>query len=321
MISTGPVRRAATILVFVVVALLGVASPARAHGDVPLVDHTLMLAPGETVTFGGELHYHRLTASIGADQPITVQLRDSTTGRLALDRGAARRHTINQLVACCDRGWAPHTLILHNVGDSAASVHASARLVHDDLAVMVYGAEPGTAESVVVLGAALLAVVWRAVRRASDPDRVRPMSLRAAAATLAVPVGVVLVVATAGAIRYGVGGPQGLVAGGADLPVLPVNPVVSRSALLLFVLMVGWGWAAARWAASRPLAPARAWGLLGLAVAGGPIATAVFVGIAYDTWAMPTATATAALLPVLAVWSHHRRSISSAPSGSQDASG
>lgn len=282
------------VLVGVVVALSP--APAQAHGDDRLVDETVVLAPGETIGFDGELHYHRLIGSFVADAPIAVRLVRGDTNSSVIDLGPGTDLTINRLVRCCDgRAWTPHRLEIENRGDLPATVRARATLVHDDLAVMVYRAEAGTAESVVVMGGLWL---WAL---AGSRRRPAPRSTRRTVVTVGVTFGVILALGLYGAFRYGVGSAPALLAGIADVPVLPFNPLVSRASLLMGLAMIGWAVATHRWARSgRALAPTR-WTVLGIVVVGAVAVTAWAVGTTYGTIAMPLAMAATAAVPVIGV--------------------
>jgi hypothetical protein len=186
--------------------------------------------------------------------------------------------------------------VIENVGNDPVTVDALARLVHDDLAVMVYGAESGTRESIVVMGAIWVAVLWRGTRRRRATLPMRWPLL--ASVALAAGVGVL---GLYGAVRYSIGGAPALVGALGDVPVLPVNPIVSRASLVMLIAMVGWGLAGYWWARARPLASTPLWVALGLALAGMVVVTAVSIASAYDTVAVPLSMTLAATVPILFV--------------------
>lgn len=269
---------------------------ALAHGDSRLVDDVVTLAPGTSVRFDGSLHYHRLTATLDADGPVTLALVHAATGREAARAGPAATIRVNQLVRCCDEvAWAEHDLIVTNPGEEAVTVRADARLVHDDLAVMVDGAEAGTRASVVVIGAGWAALVWRAVRhRPREAGLVQPLRLVAMASVGVLAVGVY------GAVRYGGGGPGALVAGLGGLAVVPFNPVVSRASLLVAVGMFLWGRAGLTWARVDG-APSAGWNAVGAALIGMVVVVALAITSAYGRGGVALASAVVAIVPLLAV--------------------
>ncbi|HEY5684194.1 MAG TPA: hypothetical protein VIY70_02375 [Acidimicrobiia bacterium] len=267
---------------------------ALAHGDDRLVSDTLMLGPGETVAFEGDIHYHRLVGRFVADAPVEVRLIQTDTGSTAIDLDPGSDLAVNQLVRCCDgRAWSPHQLVIENTGAGPVTVEAKATLVHDDLAVMVYRAESGTAESVVVMGALWVWALARIRRRKSSTPPARAIR------TVGVVLGSVLTLGLYGAVRYRAGSAPGLLAGLADVPVLPFNPIVSRASLLMGLAMIGWAVAGARWAKAGGVMPRRAWVALGVLVVGAVVVTAAAVGTTYQVLGMPLAMALTAAIPVL----------------------
>ncbi len=270
--------------------------PARAHGDVALADATVTLAAGESVRFEGDVHYHRLVGRITADTPVTVGLVDARTGRTVLAAGTAGDHSLNELIRCCrEQVWAPHVLVVENVGRAPATVHVRAALVHDDLAVMVDRAESGVAESVVFFGVVWVAVLSRSLRRR------RSESLRASLVMMAVLTGLVTVAAWYGAVRYGGFGAPAMVAALSDAPVLPMNPVVSRASFLLGIGILAWGWGGARWARVDPADRRGPWLATGAWLSAAVVATGLAVTVAYRGPGIPAALTTVFVLPMLAV--------------------
>jgi hypothetical protein len=281
-------------VVLMCAVVLAAPRPALAHGDGRLVAETLQLRPGGSVEFGAELHYHRLVGRFSADGPIVVTLVERDTGSVAVELGPDSDLTVNRLVRCCDgRAWTPYVLVIGNRGDTAVTVAARATLVHDDLAVMVYRAESGTVESVVVMGGLWTWVLWRIRRR-----RLATTASRAAA-TLGVLLGSVLGLASYGALRYGAGSAPALLAGLADVPVLPFNPLVSRASLLVGAAMIGWAVAGARWAKARTAMSRWGWMALGAVVVGAVVISAGAIATAYEVTGMPLAMALTATVPVL----------------------
>jgi hypothetical protein len=287
-------RRVAVALCSSAMVVMLVPAPALAHGDVPLVDEEFVLAPGASAGFDGALHYHRLVGTVVSDGAVRVRLVDSLTAADVVSLGPAPQLSFNELIRCCDEAWAPHRLVIDNVGSAPVTVVARVRLVHDDLAVMVDGAESGTRLSIVLLAAGWWGLVWRAARRPRSDLR-----LRRSAIGLAVLAGAVLGVGSYAAVRYGVSGAPSVVAGNADLPVLPLNPVVSRASLLIGVAMVGWAVVARWWIRARPRDPRRSWIAVGFAMAGAVLVVAVSVSVAYGGPVVQVAWFVAAAGPVV----------------------
>jgi hypothetical protein len=269
--------------------------PASAHGDVRLVDETFPLPAGGTVEFDGGLHYHRVVGRLDADQPITVELIDTARIVTVMSFGPAHSISINRLVQCCEVAWASHRLVIRNHGTESATVDARVTFVHDDLAVMVYRAESGTAESVAVMGG----IWWWVVRRVRRGQR--STSAARAATTAATVLAFVLAVAAWGAFRYGGGGAPALVAGAADVPMLPINPLASRASLLMGVMMIGWAVAGVSWIRARHGMPTSSWIALGAVLVGGIVATAAFVTSEYEALGMPLAMAVVFTIPLVVV--------------------
>lgn len=279
---------------------LAAASPALAHGDSPLVDRTVPIRAGGSVAFSGDLHYHRLVGRFSSDLPVIVRLVDPANGTVAVERGPATEIAINELVACCDDAtWTSYELVIANTANQPVAVRVTARLVHDDLAIMVHGAEPGTEQSVVWFAAIMSAALWFGLRRK------RPLPLRRAATPVVVLVAAVLVAEGYGVARYGHAGAGSLLAAGYDLSALPANRLLSRTTLVLSLMLVAWIWINVRWARARADAPPLAWAGLGAALIGVVACTALVAGFTYRAWGIPLALAAAFALPVVVVlvWS------------------
>lgn len=295
--------RIATVLALGAVLSVLAPLPSLAHGDVRLVDDSFVVTPGTEAVFEGSLHYHRLVGRVVADRPVSLQLVDADTGAVVVSAGPDRVVTVNRLVECCDgTAWAPHRLVIANAGSEPARVEATVTLVHDDVAVMVYRAESGTAESVVILGG----IWWWAVRRLRRRE-VPGSRARAIAMTTGL-MGAVAAVVAVGAARYGGLGPEALVAGLADVPVLPINSVVARASLLLGVTMIGWALAGGSWVRARSAMTDAGWIGLGIVLVGAVVVTAVSIGMTYRAAGMPLAMAAVAIVPLLLVLVGDRRS-------------
>jgi hypothetical protein len=282
-----------------VLAGLVAPAPAAAHGDSGVDLDGVTLAPGDSVSSGVRLHYHRLVALVQADGAVVLSLLDES-GAAVLDRGPAPSIRLNELVSCCDdQTWTPYEVVVHNPGDSPVTLDATIMLVHDDLAVMAFAAESGVRESVVALGALWTWVLWRAVRRSR-----RVPSLRSAVAGLAAAAVLTVGMAAVGSWRYESGGAPGVLAALGDVPILPLNPAVSRASLLVLLALLLWAWSGARWAASRQAAGQAAWVVTGAALLGAVLATAAAVAQAYALTGVVVGAAVAAGVPVLLVLVH-----------------
>jgi hypothetical protein len=290
--------RVVVLAVCLAAAALGTAaSPAAAHGDELLVRGSLTLAPGEVATYHGSVHYHRLVARVVADGPVRVRLHDFVTGEVALEVGPTLRLAVNELIACCDDAtWTPYTLVIENVGDRPVTLRARAVLVHDDLAVMVHGAESGTREGAVLITAAWIVLLWWGRRRPR-----RASALRRAGWASAVLAAGVVIAGTYGWLAYGRSGAAGLLAGLSHVPVLPWNPLVSRVSLFLGVAIVGWLLAGALWARSRPAPGSQAWAGVGVGLGAGVLAVAGAVVVEYGVLSLPLGMAAGMVIPLALV--------------------
>lgn len=291
----------------VVAMLMLVAAPASAHGDERLIDGEFMVGPGETRSFEGELHYHRLVVGLAANGPISVRLADETTGAVVFETPADTVVRVNRLIRCCDgAAWAPHRLDVSNESDESVTVAGKATLVHDDVAVSVFRAEGGVIEGLAALGAVWIWALARTRRRASS-------SPRSAVATFAVLATTTLVVAAIGSMRYGGRLAGGLLAAGADLPLFPMNRIVSRASVVAFLAMAGWAVAGARWAGARPHMSPTPWMLLGLAMAAAATAAGAVVTVEYVSAGVATFVSTLAVVPIVAVLFGSTRDRTTAP--------
>jgi hypothetical protein len=278
-------------------ALGTAASPAVGHGDGLLVRGSLTLAPGQVAAYHGSVHYHRLVARVVADGPVRLRLHDFVTGEVALEVGPTSRLVVNELIACCDDAtWTPYTLVIENVADRPVALRARAVLVHDDLAVMVYGAESGTREGAVVITAAWIILLWWGRRRPR-----RASALRRAGWASAVLAAGAVIAGTYGWLAYGRSGAAGLVAGLSHVPVLPWNPLVSRVSVCLAVAIVGWLVAGALWARSRPAPGSPAWAGVGVGLGAGVLGVAGAVVVEYGVLSLPLGMAAGMVIPLALV--------------------
>ena len=274
------------------------AAPAVAHGDERIVDERIVLAPGGSATFTGEVHYHRLVGRVLSDGPVVVRFAPADPTESVADgvaMGPAVELRFNELIRCCDDdGWTPYRLVIENAGDEAVTVVAHVGLVHDDLAVMVDGAESGTRVSLVVAALGWAALVLRASRR-SGPG----IPLRRSAVGLIALTAVVVGLARWGANVYGGAGVP-LLAAASDVPVLPINLFVSRASLILAGLMLVWGAVALWWVRARPAADRRRWQLVGVGLLGLVGWAALRMAFEYGAVAIAMLWAAIPMLPL--VW-------------------
>ncbi len=296
------IGRGVTVLLAAASLVVVVSPAAWAHGDSRLVDEVIELAPGASAGFEGELHYHRVVGQVTSDGPVRVRLVAARSGQEVLTAGPGAQLAFNDLVRCCDEPWAPHRLVIDNVTDRPVTVTARVSLVHDDLAVMVDGAESGTRTSIVLIGLSWWGLVWHAARR-----RRADVPLRRPAIGLAVLSVFVLGLGTSAAVRYGVGGPAAVVAGNAALPIIPMNPTVSRASLLMGLSMIGWAVVGIWWVQARGPAARPPWVALGVALAGAAGVVAVAILATYGGPAVQTAWLVATVTPIILVLAGSRR--------------
>ncbi|WP_203336635.1 hypothetical protein [Nocardioides limicola] len=296
----GWTARALTVLALVGLAMVA-GPPAHAHGDGDLVDQAVSIPGGGSVEFLGDVHYHRLIVRLSGDGPVVLRLVDEA-GAVALERGPARAITVNELIACCDdRGWTPYQLVLENPGEDTVTLDIAAHLVHDDLAVMVYGAEPGTRESV-----AVFAVLWGFIAWRSHHRR-RPTTPTVAVTAFGVITLSYAALWSLGALRYGTWEPAALLAGGFDVSLLPVNPLVSGASLSMLLAIIGWLWMASLWIKARFAMRVGTWVPLGVGLVSLVVGAAVAIGASYGAWGMPVALTLVFTTPLLVVMAENLR--------------
>jgi hypothetical protein len=285
------------------------AAPAAAHGDLLLADETRVLDARESLRFEGEVHYHRLVGRVEADGPVAVRLIDSESGRTVVERAPTTSVALNELIRCCDgRVWAPHTLVVENPGPNAVTVETRFAMVHDDLAVMVDGAEDGTRSSIALFAIGWVVLLWRLTRRPGPlATSLRPVRLLGAV------VAALVGLATYGAVRYGEWGAPAVVAALFDVPVLPANAFVSRASVLMGVSIALWYWASARWVRARGGLRRRTWLATGMPLIAVPPAAGALVFLAYGRAGVPLAWTAAAILPMIAVMVRSSRPSPSGP--------
>lgn len=279
-----------------IVLVVAMPDMASAHGDARVVDEVVSLDPGAAATYEIELHYHRLVGQVSSNGPVRVSVRHAFSGEEVVAFAPGTERTFNQLIRCCNEVWASHHLTIENVHDTAVTVTARASVVHDDLAVMVDGAESGTRAAIVLLGIGWWAMARRAFRR----TEVR-MPLRVPVIGLAVLTTFILGAGSYASVRYGVGGAPAVVAGTGDLPVMPMNPIVSRASLLMGFSMLGWALVGVWWIQARTLADRRRWTVLGFGILGAASVVAVAITVAYGGPLVQAGWILAAAPPIVAV--------------------
>lgn len=278
------------------VIVLVLPMPALAHGDQRIVDGALTIPPGEVASFEGEVHYHRIIGRFDATGPIVVSVIEPGGDDAPIVAGPARQITLNDLIACCDgAAWTGHTLVIENAGPEPVTVSARASLVHDDVAVSVFRAESGVVESMLAFGVVWAFALRHRRRRGIETTR------RRATATLFTVASAVLALAVYGTVRYGSGSVPGLLAGLADVPILPMNPLASRASVLLLLTMVGWAIAGARWATARHDMTRTRWLAHAAALIAMVVLSAVLVTTTYGTPGLPLMTSVLAVGPLAAL--------------------
>lgn len=277
----------------VLVIVLVLPMPALAHGDQRIVDGVWTIAPEEMASFEGEVHYHRIVGRFDATGPIVVSMIESGGDDAQIVAGPERQITLNELIACCDgAAWTSHTLVIENPGPEPVTVSARASLVHDDIAVSVFRAESGVVESMLTFGAVWAFALRRRRQKGIETKR------RRATATLLTVASAVLALAVYGTLRYGSGSVPGLLAGLADVPILPMNPLASRASVLLLLTMVGWAIAGARWAAARHDMTRAEWLAHAAALIAMVVLSAMLVTTTYGTSGLPLMTSVLAVGPL-----------------------
>ena len=306
------VRLAAALLV-----LLPASPWARAHPDAMLFDGTLRLEPGEAVTRPMALHFHRLVASWTVDEWATDDPAADGLWLLVVPAeaaGAARlphaeawfaarlagEGRLSHLIDCCLGIDYRHLLwVVRNDGDAPVGLDLRSWALHDEFAVVAARAEAGALEVPLALfaglGVAALLVALRERRRAAGS---RPRgsatganALRLAALLLAASVAAAALLGGTGALRYGSGPVDGMIAVLADLAV-PGGPFGSRAAFLLAWLLLAWVAAIAAWivAVDQGAHLRSRWALpLGAALAAVSLAGGVAMAVTYDGSLVPAA--------------------------------
>jgi hypothetical protein len=259
-----------------------------------VLDGRFVLEAGGAVSATAGVHYHRVVGRVVADGPVLFRIVQVDTGRTVVERGPGTDLRFDELIRCCDEdGWTPYRFVVENLGDRPLSVTSRVGLVHDDVAVMIDGAEPGTRSSLVVIAAGWAALAWRASRKQ------RAVPLHRSVVALGGLVAVTLGLAWYGTLAYG-GGRLPMLGAAGDLPVLPVNPLVSRSSLTLAVALLVWGAGGLWWIRARTTSLRMPWVATGLALVSVVGWAAIRVVAAYDRPGIVVVWMTIAAVPLLA---------------------
>lgn len=309
----------ATLLAALVAAT--VLPTARAHADVPVVDATVDLEPGEALTLPMALHFHRLVTrydvrgGAGGSLRLTVVPGVGEAGDAdpaagpAIDEELRGRGRWARLIPCCrDVAYHPFTLRLSNDGAAAVTADLRAFAVHDDFAVVAQRAEVGAAgvPAVLFLGVGIAAVGAgrRARREAGRPVRAGAVApVRASAALFLLAGAAATTLAFAGALGYASGLASGMVAILADLPV-PGGPFGSRAAFVMGLLLLAWLASAFLWIVGvargahrrSPWVARLGWALTCASLTGGAV-----MALGYDRSWVPPALAALLAVPLAAL--------------------
>ncbi len=309
----------------VAVALVLAASTAVAHPDERVVEATLRLEPGETASFPMSVHFHRLVATYRVHEPdasgvtllvvpgvVAAAAGDDQSGAsadVAIELGGVGR--LHHLIECCLAiDYADYRLLVRNDGDAPALIDLRAWIVHYEFAVVVQRAEPGALEvplaMFLALGVTATMVSARSRRRvvevvgdagARSPGAL-PLGWSAGLFVWACALAGGL--AVAGAVRYGTGPVDGLIAIMADVPV-PGGPFGSRAATVMGVMMLAWVASIALWIRAVHVG-AYAWSRwtarVGLALAAVSLAAGVAMAWTYGSWPVPIGLALVLAAPL-----------------------
>lgn len=322
------------ILLLSVALLTALPTPAYAHPDFPIVSGTIQVEAGGFAAFPLRVHFHRLAGGFDVVAPAgaavsALVMDDQAFSAYAAGKpapylyssGSSAGSKVNVLIACChrfdvvfsqqydqERTYTPYHLVIDN-RDSAspATVRLRATLVHDGIAVLVYGAEPFALGPVgallALIGALLSRSVLRALRGGSHPaggaGASRRNLLLAGLASLALYVAAaaaILSIALAASAAYGGGLVEGLVVSQAENPdttewyefSFPFR--TRRYNALALAVPLAWVLAIVLW--SRAFAPAlrerlRLVGTIGVLEGAGPLLLAGLVALSYGAPIVP----------------------------------
>ncbi len=307
----------------VAVTLFLAASTAFAHPDERVVDATIRLEAGETATFPMSVHFHRLVATYRVHELSGSQVRllvmPAAAGAVDQSAGAAPVITVelagegalHHLIDCClDIGYADYQLLVRNDGDAPTLLDLRAWVVHDEFAVVVQRAEPGALEvplaMFLALGVTATMVSARGRRRWSDvvagagARSPGALPLAWSAGTFVWACALAGGLAAAGAVRYGTGPIDGLIAIMADVPV-PGGPFGSRAATVMGVMLLAWVASIALWIRAVHVG-AHVWSAwtarVGLGLAAVSLLAGVAMALTYGSWPVPIGLALVLALPL-----------------------
>ena len=232
------------------VALGGVLAPlASAHGDAATLDEPFELAPGESLTFTREVHWHRILGSLEANSDVTLSVDGVVIA------GPGRNMVVDHLVACCEATWTELAFAIRNVGTDVAQVDARLSFLHDNLAVLVDDAEPGGWwQTLLIVGVVVGVPAWRArvpLRGASGAALASPVLwLRRSRMFHAATWLAALALAAVGMARFGSGPLVGSLGATAPFP-SGFGGFFNTHSFVMLGLMALWGAAYAYWAGAR----------------------------------------------------------------------
>jgi len=306
--------------------LIALPSPAYAHPDFPIADKAVEISPGRFIEFPLTVHFHRVVGSLEVISPevgtVTALLMDDQAfTRYAAGQPSPKLYSsgttgsarLNFLIACCrviqlsreynrELTYTKYHLVIDNTqSSSSVRVKLRASLLHDGLAIIVYGGEPFAVAMVGPFFGAIgltMAFMIRRVRRAPVaplPDsRVGRRIMLLSMASLAIFVLACMLAlgwAIAGSRAYGGSLIDGLSARAAEVPsrleFLWSFPVLWMAGVLLW--MRGFGKAAA--AGSRLL------GSIGVIEGAGSLLVGALLAFHYRSIVLPTLFAAIVGLP------------------------
>lgn len=271
---------------------------AAGHGDRPTEEGTAVLAPGESISWTHEVHWHRLMGNVEATGPATVSVQGPDGTDHAAGPGSSLQ--VDHLVACCRTAtWTPHTVHLTNAGDQPIEVRYDLVLLHDNLAATTHDAEAGAWwQTLAFVGLIIAIPAWRARTPHADdaPEPwIRRSRLLHAAAWLAA-----VILAAIGMVRFATWPLAGSLGATAWTP-LDMGGFFNAHSFVMLGVMVLWGAGVACWAGARRRASGpSAYNVDGLLFAAGSLVVGTLMVIEFDRWLIPVVMAVVPALALLA---------------------
>jgi hypothetical protein len=298
-------RAPATLAVVLTLGLLLVPSSVAAHENRPVYRGTLELGPGEGVSLGADLHYHRFVGRVRVVGDGIGEVRLDLIGGdgRTIERlgGPGAEFVLNRLVRCCKgAAWSPFAVRLENPGASPIRVEVDLVLLHDGVAVLTDDAEPGAAATALFWFVLFSGVFgYRLWRRTPGEGRSTIWARRAAFGHLAMWAGAGAL-GVVGMLRYGGGPVAGNIAVAADLPWIP-GPILTTQDLFLGACIGLWAFSVGAWSRAARIAPEdRSVARLGILLGGGAILAAGIWAVEYGSWVVPALVAVgSSALPLL----------------------